>query len=88
MTLVACHARSRIAGLVFGDLSALAQYPGKVPPHAALGRLLDTCRQGGISARTKHHRIDDRARCAENSDLHAQANPSGHSGLMMEEPLL
>ena len=88
MTLAAFHARARIAGLVAGDQLALLQYLGIVPPLAALGHLSDAYRRADPSVHTKHRRIHGRVRCAGNNDLHAQANPSGHTVQLMEEPVL
>tara|TARA_B100000886_G_scaffold318319_1_gene258241 strand:+ start:428 stop:745 length:318 start_codon:yes stop_codon:yes gene_type:complete len=88
LTLAASHAKSRIADLVVGDLSALLQYLGKVPLHAALGHLLDAYRLADPNVHTKHRRIHDRVRCAGNNDLHARANLSGHTVQLMEEPFL
>ena len=55
--LVASHARPRIAGLVVGDLSALAQYLGRVPLHVALGCPRGAGGLGDLNARAKHRRI-------------------------------
>ena len=88
MTLAASHARSRIADLVVGDLSALLRYLGKVPLHAALGHLSDAYRLADPNVHTKHRHIHGQAQFAENSDLRLQANSSGHSVPLMVEPLL
>ena len=88
MTLAAFHARARIAGLVAGDLSALPQYLGIVPPHAALGHLSDAYRLADPGVHTKHRRIHGRVRYAENSDPEILANSFDHSVPSMEESFL
>ena len=88
LVLAASLARSGIAGLVVGDLLALPQYRGKAPRHVRLDRWLGACRQGDPSVRTIRLHRHGQVRCAGNSDLRAQANLSGHSAQLMEEPLL